>query len=119
MLDILKKKPLASFLFAVLFFVFFAAPVSGWASSINFPNPTATNTWQELVANITNWLLAILSGVAILVLIIGGITYITAEGEQDRIDRGKRIITYAIFGLAVVLVSYSIVLTVNAIIFGI
>ncbi len=70
----------------------------------------------EIIADIIDWLLKITSGVAILFIIIGGIIYATAAGDDKRMETAKSIITYAVLGLLFILISYSIVVTVNGII---
>lgn len=101
-------------IFLVFIFTFFAFS----ASAITFDPPTSMNTTQDLVASITNWLLGVTSGIVILFLIIGGIMYMTSRGNQEGIDRGKKIITYSVIGLVVILISYSIITALNKIIFG-
>lgn len=46
---------------------------------------------------------------AVLFLIIGAIQYITAMGNQERIDPAKKTIKFALIGLAVVIFAYAIV----------
>lgn len=94
----------------------FAAYNAG--AEVNFANPTTTNTTEELVTSIVNWLLGITSAVVIIFLVYGGIMYITSSGDENQIEKSKKIITYAIIGLFLVLVSYSVVTTLNNIIFG-
>lgn len=112
----LTKKLAPIFFIAFLFFAHNVGAAT--VNSINFDNPTTTNTTQELVTSVVNWLLGITSAVVILFLVYGGIMYITASGDEAQIEKAKKIINYAIIGMFLVLVSYSVVTTLNNIIFG-
>jgi hypothetical protein len=71
-----------------------------------------------LIDAIINWFLTLTAAVTILFLIIGGIYYITAFGDDKKMEEGKKIISYAVYGLIMILISYSLVTTVNFIICG-
>ena len=71
---------------------------------------------REIIASAIDWLLGIVAGLAILFIIVGGIYYMTAAGDEQRMTTGKTIITYAVIGLVFVVISYSIVTTLNNII---
>jgi hypothetical protein len=47
--------------------------------------------------------------VAILMLAFGGTQYITAHGDQNQLEGAKKTITWALIGMAVIIVSYAIV----------
>lgn len=88
-----------------------------WNNGV-FENPTGLNSTNELVTSIVNWLLGITSALVILFLVVGGIMYITAAGDEQKTEQAKKIITYCIIGLVIILISYSVVLALNSIIFG-
>lgn len=103
-------------IFSIFFnFIFFDSSVK---AAVIFDPLSQYNSVQEVVGGITNWILGVTAGIVILFLIIGGIYYITAAGDQKQIEEAKKIITYAVIGLVVILVSYSIVTTLSKIIFG-
>ena len=56
--------------------------------------------------------------IAVIVIIIGGFVLITAQGESDKIDKGKDILKYAIIGLVIALFSYVIVISTQSIFSG-
>lgn len=87
-------------------------------TTIKFGKNTSISSFGELTASITNWLLSIASFLAIFFLIIGGLYYITALGDTRQMEEAKKIITYVVIGLIVILISYTLVLTLNKIIFG-
>ncbi len=79
------------------------------SSGVTICNPTLTNSFDLLVQNVTGWILGIIGSLALLFLIIGGIMYIGAGGDQDRIKTAKTIVTAVVIGLIVVIASYSII----------
>lgn len=69
---------------------------------------SATNL-PALIKSIINILLYIAGAVAVVMLILGGIRYITSNGKQDQVTAAKNTIMYAIIGLIVVILAYAIV----------
>lgn len=63
----------------------------------------------KLVQNIINVLLFIAGAVAVVVIIIGGLRYITSSGDQGSIKAAKDTILYAVIGLIVALLAFAIV----------
>lgn len=110
-----KKSNIPTF-FLIIFFALFAFGAK--AATIDFPNPTTISNISEVVVSIVNWLLGITGALAILFLVYGGVVYVTSWGDDKNMEQGKKIVTYAVLGLFIVLVSYSIVITLNNIIFG-
>lgn len=54
--------------------------------------------------------------VTIIFLILSGYNYITAFGKDEKIEKGKRGIFWSLFGLLIILASYSIVQAILSII---
>jgi hypothetical protein len=77
--------------------------------AVTFNNPLSTDSFETLIMGIINWILGIVVSLAILFLIIGGLMYITSAGDEERIKKAKNIILYAIIGLGVVILSWSII----------
>lgn len=75
-------------------------------------------TFYQIAANVLNFLLSILGIIAIISLIVGGGMYLTAYGDEDRIQKGKNIITYAIIGIIIALAALVIVRQVSVILAG-
>ena len=64
---------------------------------------------QATVNNVANAAFMLAGIVAVLFIIIGGISYSTSAGDPGKISRAKDTILYAVIGLIVVLVSFIIV----------
>lgn len=70
------------------------------------PAEAVINRAFEFGANI---ILYASGSIAVLMLVVAGIMYITAYGNQERMDIAKKLIKYAITGLLVVILAYAIV----------
>jgi type II secretory pathway component PulF len=68
---------------------------------------------SQLLLNILNFLLQIFGLIAIMALVISGIFYLTAYGDEDRIKLGKKGLTYSIIGIAVALSGMIIMKTIS------
>jgi hypothetical protein len=73
---------------------------------------------NELLLRIINILLAIVGLVAVLFLIIGGFRYITAGGNEETAEAGKKTIINAIIGIVIVILSFVIVRVVSSAFLG-
>lgn len=60
---------------------------------------------RNLVLNIVNWILLFLGLIATGFLIYGGFLYITSAGNDENINKAKKLITYAAIGIVVILLS--------------
>ena len=65
-------------------------------------------TLQEIIAKIIRQVLAFLATIFIILMLYAGFTWMTAAGDEGKIDKAKSIISAAIIGLAIVLVAYAI-----------
>ena len=58
---------------------------------------------------LAHWGLGIIGALALLLFIIGGVTWLTSAGNQNQIATGKRILTGTITGIIIILSAYLIV----------
>lgn len=65
-----------------------------------------------LLSNIVSVALILIGVIAVIYLIYGGVTYITAGGDADRAGKGRIAITNAIIGIIIVAASFIIYNTV-------
>jgi hypothetical protein len=79
-------------------------------TSMNLINPLGgTMTVPKLVGNIINASLGIVGSLALLMFIYGGFTWMLAAGNEQAVEKGKNILTWATIGLLVIFASYSLV----------
>ncbi len=67
---------------------------------------------RQLVLTFLNFFLGFLGLISVIMIIYGGVLYVTAAGEQEKVDKGKKIIMYAIVGIVIILLAFAIVSTV-------
>lgn len=88
----------------------------------NLPAPDTTDISaegrvNEVIDFAVNLILYASGSVAVLILIIGGIIYITSLGNDDRMDQAKRLIKNAALGLMAVILAFAIVTNIIDLIF--
>lgn len=66
----------------------------------------------DQLAGITNLFVSVLGPVAVLALIGGAIMYATAAGEEERMEKGKRIVVSSIIAIVIIYSAFAIVSTV-------
>ncbi len=71
-------------------------------------------TLAKIATNVLNFLLSVVGTIAIIMSVIGGIMYMTAAGDEDRIATGKKIVTYSIIGILISLAALVIVSQIGA-----
>ena len=73
--------------------------------SIDFPIGEKWGSIDDVLANIIdiiNMLITLSAVVAVVMIIVGGYTFMTAGGDPDKTEQGQKTLTNALIGLAVV-----------------
>ena len=68
-----------------------------------------------IILNLISWILKIIGAVALLALVFGGIYYAVSGSSPDGKKKAKKMVTYAILGLALILISYSVLAVIDQI----
>ncbi len=71
-------------------------------------------TLSQIAMNVLTFLLSIVGVLAVIMMVVGGISYLTAAGNEKQADTGKKIVTYAIIGIVVALSSLVLVTQLSA-----
>ncbi len=79
------------------------------ANFINQAEAEGTSVAGLLILKAINILSLLIGTFAFVTIVIGGFTFVTAGGDETRIDRGKAIVNQSIFGLIIAFMSYFIV----------
>lgn len=82
----------------------------------DFWNPLERDTLPELLATILRILFALIGMVAVIIIIISGFRMVLASGNETELTKAKAAITWAIVGLIVSLMAFSIVAIVQRLI---
>jgi len=68
-----------------------------------------------IVTETIKWILSIAGRLVLLILILSGIYYVASGDNPEKQEKAKKIISYAIIGLVVVLVSYGLLALIDRI----
>ncbi|MFA6992923.1 MAG: pilin, partial [Candidatus Gracilibacteria bacterium] len=67
---------------------------------------------KKFILRVVNYALGFLGLLAVLMVIYGGVLYVTSGGQSEQADKGKKNILYATIGLIIVMGSFALVNTV-------
>lgn len=79
------------------------------AGAAPIPAGGTTLSLIQIAQKVLDFLLSIVGIIAIIMLVIGGLMYLTAAGDEDRINTGKKIAKYSIIGITIALSSIVLV----------
>ena len=83
----------------------------------NIP-PTLKTNIESLAFRIINYILGAAGLVAVIYLILGGFSYITASGNEEQTKKATKTLFNAVIGLVIIFAAYAIVVTVQRVVFG-
>jgi len=84
--------------------------IGGQPSVVNWPYKNVGGFVGNLVISAM-----VLSGLLVfLLLVFGGMKYLTAQGDKEQVESARNTITYAIIGLVIVIGSYAIIRLIEA-----
>lgn len=63
---------------------------------------------RVIIASVINVVLGFLGIVAVIIIILGGFKWMTAAGNEDKIDEAKKLITAGIIGLIIIMAAWGI-----------
>lgn len=84
----------------------------------SFFNPLEKNTLPELMATLLRILFAIIGTLAVIIIIVAGFRMVLANGNEGELTKAKAAITWAVVGLILSLMAFSIVAIVQRLIQG-
>lgn len=85
------------------------ANLLGWSAFSACAGFGSTLTLIQTATNVLNFLLSVIGVIALVMLVVGAFMYLTAAGDESRIDTGKSIVKYAVIGIAVALAALVLV----------
>lgn len=77
--------------------------ISKDTGSVN--GPTTINAIADIFLIIMQWIFAFALILGIIMVIISGISYMTAAGDSDKVGKATKILTYSVIGVAIALIS--------------
>lgn len=87
-----------------------AAFAGGIDTGINYGTATGLSTRdiREVIARIINVAMGLLGIVAVVIILAGGFMWMTAAGNEEKVEKAKKLIFSGIIGLAIILTSFAI-----------
>jgi len=82
------------------------AKAIGWGGTAT---TAAALSLSQIALNVLNFLLGIAGVLTLIMLVIGGIMYLTSAGDEDRIDSGKKIFRNSLIGIVIILAAMVLV----------
>lgn len=73
------------------------------------PVITSLQDIGTIIANILRILIAISGSLAVIMILVASIFYITATGDSGRVKRARDIILHTVTGLVLIIISYALV----------
>lgn len=84
--------------------------VSDWVSGVDDGHGAGSNTdLTDIIKQIINVVLGVVGVVAVVMMIIGGISFITSQGDSGKVTKARNTILYGVVGLIVALLAFAIV----------
>lgn len=80
-----------------------------WTDADPLIRDPRVQTLSAIAGKVLSFLLSIVGVIAIIMLVIGGLMYLTAGGDESKAEVGKKIVTYAVIGIVVSLAALVIV----------
>lgn len=85
----------------------------GSGGPISIPNPLQVNSFSDLIDRITGYLMVIGAPIVTLMVLWGAFQILTAGANPDNVTKGRKTITYAVIGYAVILISKGLTLIIK------
>lgn len=105
-------------LFAIFVPVYAAVSQEGWDPNALAATNLPDRPVSEILLSFISWAIIIIGLLGVIIFIYGGFLYLTAQGETDKLETAKKVIIYAIVGIAVAVLGYVAVKTVNDLLVG-
>ncbi len=131
----MKQKLIKTFLslFSFAFaFIFIATPVSAgvdvWGDNVsgatraNLAGATGLDEKKDprvIIANVIKIILGFLGIIAVILILLAGFKWMTAQGNEDQVTEAKTLLTQAVIGLAIILSAFAIATFVTSELIGI
>lgn len=82
---------------------------AGSADISQIENDDATTGLTTLLGITINYLFGAVAIVFLTIILVGGYIWMTAQGQQEQIDRAKKFVLNGVFGMMVIFLSYTLV----------
>ena len=113
------KKLLLPIFITILFFSFYIS--TNLVNADECPlgqicNPLTTDSFEDLLGAITNFIFWVGMALAPVMLIIAGFMFVTSAGSPERVKTAQKMALYTVIGLAIILLASGLVAVLKSII---
>lgn len=77
--------------------------------------PASKTSLGSLIINVVEILLLVAASIAVIFLIVGGYKYVVSRGNEEAAESAKKTMTSAILGLVIIILSFTIIRIISAI----
>lgn len=113
------KKTYKIIVLSTLLFAFLAVPILTLAqvaepnifTGLNAVGENAglrRGTLPDFIATMIRWVLGLIGVILVALFVYGGVMYATSAGSEEKIETGKRIMTYTIIGVVIIVAAFII-----------
>lgn len=74
--------------------------ILGW-TGVTSEEVASALTLTQIAMRVLNFLMSAVGILAVLMLVLGGVMYLSSAGDEDRIDMGKKIVKNSLFGIVI------------------
>ncbi|XOU93918.1 MAG: Mbov_0395 family pilin-like conjugal transfer protein [Candidatus Kerfeldbacteria bacterium] len=64
---------------------------------------------EDITTNTMSWILGLLGLISVIIVLYGGFSWMTAAGNEEKLSKAKKLLTYSIIGLIVILFAWVMV----------
>ncbi len=112
------RKNILLFVLITIIGLLLSPSVRGYDFTLRIPNPFDADTLPEIIDNLIGLIFAASIVLVALMVIVAGFLFVTAAGNPEKVAQAKKIITWALVGLFIVLLSKGISSLVNSLFEG-
>ena len=72
-------------------------------------NQGSSKTVEDLIVDVLNWMIGAAAVICVVMLIVGGYSYMTAGGDEQKVGKATKTLTNAIIGLVICFIAVMLV----------
>ena len=110
----MSKRVFPLIIFLSLVFLLTTGALAYATTTPSFFNPmgtgtSASSTFDEMFTRVLSWLFPLSLMIAVLMIIIGAYYFVLSGGNPEKVVIGRKIVIYAMIGIAIIIASRGIV----------
>ena len=81
----------------------------GKPTKIALVDQLPSSSWQKIMADVIKIILGVTGSLALVAFTVGGVMMVTAQGNEEKISKGKGILYWSVLALVIIAASYAVV----------